>query len=98
MSLVCYLFFAKHIEIFPTVNSRYSEISQRKKFINLGNCFTFIRKLRHLFAVLSKANKMFILQGEQPHCGFPEKNFSANVEKLARKVCTWVDFVQMSCY
>lgn len=27
-----------------------------------------------------------MLQGEQPHCGFPEKNFSANVEKLARKV------------
>lgn len=26
-------------------------------------------------------------QGEQPHCGFPEKNFSLNVEKLARKVC-----------
>lgn len=25
-------------------------------------------------------------QGEQPHCGFPEKNFSINVEKLARKV------------
>lgn len=27
-----------------------------------------------------------MLQGEQPHCGFPEKNFSVNVEKLARKV------------
>ncbi|CAK7348411.1 unnamed protein product [Dovyalis caffra] len=24
--------------------------------------------------------------GEQPHCGFPGKNFSMNVEKLARKV------------
>jgi hypothetical protein len=26
------------------------------------------------------------VQGEQPHCGFPEKNFSDNAEKLARKV------------
>ncbi|XP_074317650.1 DNA mismatch repair protein MSH6-like [Silene latifolia] len=25
------------------------------------------------------------MKGEQPHCGFPEKNFSVNVEKLARK-------------
>ncbi|KAK8491657.1 hypothetical protein V6N12_019568 [Hibiscus sabdariffa] len=25
------------------------------------------------------------MKGEQPHCGFPEKNFSMNVEKLARK-------------
>ncbi|XP_021770096.1 DNA mismatch repair protein MSH6-like isoform X2 [Chenopodium quinoa] len=25
------------------------------------------------------------MRGEQPHCGFPEKNFSINVEKLARK-------------
>ncbi|CAK8544398.1 unnamed protein product [Lathyrus sativus] len=25
------------------------------------------------------------MKGDQPHCGFPEKNFSVNVEKLARK-------------
>ncbi|KAJ8899053.1 hypothetical protein K2173_010206 [Erythroxylum novogranatense] len=25
------------------------------------------------------------MKGEQPHCGFPERNFSINVEKLARK-------------
>lgn len=25
------------------------------------------------------------MKGDQPHCGFPEKNFSMNVEKLARK-------------
>ncbi|XP_074271419.1 DNA mismatch repair protein MSH6-like [Silene latifolia] len=25
------------------------------------------------------------MKGEQPHCGFPEKNFSVNLEKLARK-------------
>ncbi|KAI3980709.1 hypothetical protein MKX01_025274 [Papaver californicum] len=25
------------------------------------------------------------MRGEQPHCGFPEKNFSMNAEKLARK-------------
>ncbi|CAL0304976.1 unnamed protein product [Lupinus luteus] len=25
------------------------------------------------------------MKGEQPHCGFPEKNFLMNVEKLARK-------------
>ncbi|KAK9747622.1 hypothetical protein RND81_02G003800 [Saponaria officinalis] len=25
------------------------------------------------------------MKGEQPHCGFPEKNFSVNVEKLAKK-------------
>ncbi|GAB4841765.1 DNA mismatch repair protein msh6 [Ancistrocladus abbreviatus] len=25
------------------------------------------------------------MKGEQPHCGFPERNFSVNVEKLARK-------------
>ncbi|KAK8474080.1 hypothetical protein V6N11_044653 [Hibiscus sabdariffa] len=25
------------------------------------------------------------MKGEQPHCGFPEKNFSMNVEKLAWK-------------
>jgi DNA mismatch repair protein MSH6 len=29
---------------------------------------------------------MLFVQGEQPHCGFPEKNFSDNAEKLARKV------------
>jgi DNA mismatch repair protein MSH6 len=26
------------------------------------------------------------MKGEQPHCGFPEKNFTDNAEKLARKV------------
>ncbi|XP_020276973.1 DNA mismatch repair protein MSH6-like isoform X2 [Asparagus officinalis] len=25
------------------------------------------------------------MKGDQPHCGFPEKNFSMNIEKLARK-------------
>lgn len=30
--------------------------------------------------------KLLHVQGEQPHCGFPEKNFSDNAEKLARKV------------
>ncbi|KAJ9547738.1 hypothetical protein OSB04_020281 [Centaurea solstitialis] len=25
------------------------------------------------------------MKGDQPHCGFPEKNFAVNVEKLARK-------------
>ncbi|KAK1294157.1 DNA mismatch repair protein MSH6 [Acorus calamus] len=25
------------------------------------------------------------MKGEQPHCGFPEKNFSMNLEKLAKK-------------
>ncbi|KAL7618769.1 hypothetical protein Lser_V15G01427 [Lactuca serriola] len=25
------------------------------------------------------------MKGDQPHCGFPEKNFALNVEKLARK-------------
>ncbi|XP_042414294.1 DNA mismatch repair protein MSH6 isoform X1 [Zingiber officinale] len=25
------------------------------------------------------------MKGEQPHCGFPEKNYSSNLEKLARK-------------
>ncbi|XP_038987619.1 DNA mismatch repair protein MSH6 isoform X2 [Phoenix dactylifera] len=25
------------------------------------------------------------MKGEQPHCGFPEKNFAMNLEKLARK-------------
>ncbi|XP_020269979.1 DNA mismatch repair protein MSH6 isoform X2 [Asparagus officinalis] len=25
------------------------------------------------------------MKGDQPHCGFPEKNFSTNLEKLARK-------------
>ncbi|KAL4566954.1 hypothetical protein LXL04_022524 [Taraxacum kok-saghyz] len=27
-----------------------------------------------------------VSQGDQPHCGFPEKNFATNVEKLACKV------------
>nr|AAT67045.1 DNA mismatch repair protein [Petunia x hybrida] len=33
------------------------------------------------------ANELHLqyMKGEQPHCGFPEKNFSMNVEKLARK-------------
>uniref|UniRef100_A0A803M7J7 DNA mismatch repair protein n=1 Tax=Chenopodium quinoa TaxID=63459 RepID=A0A803M7J7_CHEQI len=30
-------------------------------------------------------DKVLFFKGEQPHCGFPEKNFSINVEKLARK-------------
>lgn len=25
-----------------------------------------------------------VLQGEQPHCGFPEKNYHQNAERLAR--------------
>ena len=24
------------------------------------------------------------MKGEQPHCGFPEKNYAANAERLAR--------------
>ncbi|XP_047334362.1 DNA mismatch repair protein MSH6-like [Impatiens glandulifera] len=33
------------------------------------------------------ANELHLqyMKGEQPHCGFPEKNFSVNVEKLAQK-------------
>ena len=38
------------------------------------------------FPVCSAFHKLSVSQGDQPHCGFPEKNFESNVEKLACKV------------
>ena len=32
---------------------------------------------------------LFLPQGEQPHCGFPEKNYAECAERLARKVCEY---------
>lgn len=29
-------------------------------------------------------NSCAVLQGEQPHCGFPEKNYHTHAERLAR--------------
>lgn len=40
----------------------------------------------YFLVILYLISSKLLNQGEQPHCGFPEKNFSMNVEKLARKV------------
>lgn len=39
-----------------------------------------------IFIIFCFFTYIIVFQGDQPHCGFPEKNFEVHAEKLARKV------------
>ncbi|PQQ15074.1 DNA mismatch repair protein MSH6 [Prunus yedoensis var. nudiflora] len=51
-------------------------------FFKMGKFYELFEMDAHIGA---KELGLQYMKGEQPHCGFPEKNFSMNVEKLARK-------------
>ncbi|XP_010259327.1 PREDICTED: DNA mismatch repair protein MSH6 isoform X2 [Nelumbo nucifera] len=51
-------------------------------FFKMGKFYELFEMDAHIGA---KELDLQYMKGEQPHCGFPEKNFSLNVEKLARK-------------
>ncbi|KAK9282095.1 hypothetical protein L1049_005007 [Liquidambar formosana] len=51
-------------------------------FFKMGKFYELFEMDAHIGA---KELHLQYMKGEQPHCGFPEKNFSMNVEKLARK-------------
>jgi hypothetical protein len=62
------------LKILPNIRCEYATF-----FLHLLENFSvFLRPVLNV--------KLLHVQGEQPHCGFPEKNFSDNAEKLARKV------------
>ncbi|KAF4364558.1 hypothetical protein G4B88_012140 [Cannabis sativa] len=52
-------------------------------FFKMGKFYELFEMDAHVGA---KELGLQYMKGEQPHCGFPEKNFSVNVEKLATKV------------
>uniref|UniRef100_A0A0R0F1Q3 DNA mismatch repair protein n=1 Tax=Glycine max TaxID=3847 RepID=A0A0R0F1Q3_SOYBN len=51
-------------------------------FFKMGKFYELFEMDAHVGA---KELDLQYMKGDQPHCGFPEKNFSMNVEKLARK-------------
>ncbi|KAL5560992.1 hypothetical protein UlMin_030739 [Ulmus minor] len=51
-------------------------------FFKMGKFYELFEMDAHIGA---KELHLQYMRGEQPHCGFPEKNFSMNVEKLATK-------------
>ncbi|KAF9682541.1 hypothetical protein SADUNF_Sadunf05G0119700 [Salix dunnii] len=51
-------------------------------FFKMGKFYELFEMDAHVGA---KELDLQYMKGEQPHCGFPEKNFLMNVEKLARK-------------
>uniref|UniRef100_A0A7N0UGB3 DNA mismatch repair protein n=1 Tax=Kalanchoe fedtschenkoi TaxID=63787 RepID=A0A7N0UGB3_KALFE len=51
-------------------------------FFKMGKFYELYEMDAH---VGTKELDLQYMKGDQPHCGFPEKNFSMNVEKLARK-------------
>ncbi|XP_048442766.1 DNA mismatch repair protein MSH6-like [Pyrus x bretschneideri] len=51
-------------------------------FFKMGKFYELFEMDAHIAA---KELGLQSMKGEQPHCGFPEKNFSMNVEKLVRK-------------
>ncbi|XP_008451484.1 DNA mismatch repair protein MSH6 isoform X2 [Cucumis melo] len=51
-------------------------------FFKMGKFYELFEMDAHIGA---KELDLQYMKGEQPHCGFPERNFSLNVEKLARK-------------
>ncbi|XP_026446226.1 DNA mismatch repair protein MSH6-like [Papaver somniferum] len=51
-------------------------------FFKMGKFYELYEMDAH---VGTKELDLQYMKGEQPHCGFPEKNFSMNAEKLARK-------------
>ncbi|KAK9088185.1 hypothetical protein Scep_027267 [Stephania cephalantha] len=51
-------------------------------FFKMGKFYELFEMDAHIGA---KELGLQYMKGEQPHCGFPEKNFAINLEKLARK-------------
>ncbi|KAG9457908.1 hypothetical protein H6P81_002416 [Aristolochia fimbriata] len=51
-------------------------------FFKMGKFYELFEMDAHIGA---KELDLQYMKGEQPHCGFPEKNFALNVEKLAKK-------------
>uniref|UniRef100_A0A2P2JZX2 DNA mismatch repair protein n=3 Tax=Rhizophora mucronata TaxID=61149 RepID=A0A2P2JZX2_RHIMU len=51
-------------------------------FFKMGKFYELFEMDAHIG---TKELDLQYMKGEQPHCGFPERNFSMNVEKLARK-------------
>ncbi|XP_078179988.1 MUTS homolog 6 [Carex rostrata] len=51
-------------------------------FFKMGKFYELFEMDAHIGA---KELDLQYMKGEQPHCGFPEKNLSLNVDKLARK-------------
>ncbi|XP_077230446.1 MUTS homolog 6 [Tasmannia lanceolata] len=51
-------------------------------FFKMGKFYELFEMDAHIGA---RELELQYMKGEQPHCGFPEKNFTVNVEKLARK-------------
>lgn len=51
-------------------------------FFKMGKFYELFEMDAHIGA---KELDLQYMKGEQPHCGFPERNFSMNLEKLARK-------------
>ncbi|XP_071726644.1 DNA mismatch repair protein MSH6 [Rutidosis leptorrhynchoides] len=51
-------------------------------FFKMGKFYELFEMDAHVGA---KELDLQYMKGDQPHCGFPEKNFESNVEKLARK-------------
>ncbi|XP_047969957.1 DNA mismatch repair protein MSH6 [Salvia hispanica] len=51
-------------------------------FFKMGKFYELFEMDAHVGA---KELGLQYMKGDQPHCGFPEKNFTINVEKLARK-------------
>ncbi|KAL6515922.1 hypothetical protein OROGR_019227 [Orobanche gracilis] len=51
-------------------------------FFKMGKFYELFEMDAHVGA---KELSLQYMKGEQPHCGFPEKNFLMNAEKLARK-------------
>ncbi|KAL7586811.1 hypothetical protein Lser_V15G41433 [Lactuca serriola] len=51
-------------------------------FFKMGKFYELFEMDAHVGA---KELDLQYMKGDQPHCGFPEKNFALNVEKLARK-------------
>lgn len=51
-------------------------------FFKMGKFYELFEMDAHIGA---KELDLQYMKGDQPHCGFPEKNFAMNVEKLAKK-------------
>ncbi|KAI4341663.1 hypothetical protein MLD38_026357 [Melastoma candidum] len=51
-------------------------------FFKMGKFYELFEMDAHVGA---KELDLQYMKGDQPHCGFPERNYSMNVEKLARK-------------
>ncbi|WOK94006.1 DNA mismatch repair protein MSH6 [Canna indica] len=51
-------------------------------FFKMGKFYELFEMDAH---IATRELDLQYMKGEQPHCGFPEKNYSVNLEKLARK-------------